>query len=41
MKPSAEIEVNIENKMQQQVKEHFDNQNIWVATELNKITKEL
>ena len=41
MKPSAEIEVNIENKMQQQVKEHFDNLNIWVATELNKITKEL
>lgn len=41
MKPSAEIEVNIENKMQQQVKEHFDNQNIWVGTELNKITKEL
>lgn len=41
MKPSAEIEVNIENKMQQQVKEHFDNQNIWVATELNRITKEL
>ena len=36
MKPSAEIEVNIENKMQQQVKEHFDNQNIWVATELTK-----
>ena len=41
MKPSAEIEVNIENKMQQQVKEHFDNLNIWVATELNKITKQL
>ena len=41
MKPSAEIEVNIENKMQQQVKEHFDNLNIWVGTELNKITKEL
>lgn len=41
MKPSAEIEVNIENKMQQQVKEYFDNLNIWVATELNKITKEL
>lgn len=41
MKPSAEIEVNIENKMQQRVKEHFDNLNIWVATELNKITKEL
>ena len=41
MKPSAEIEVNIENKMQQQVKEHFDNLNIWVATELNKVTKEL
>ena len=41
MKPSAEIEVNIENKMQQQVKEHFENLNIWVATELNKITKEL
>ena len=41
MKPSAEIEVNIENKMQQQVKEHFDNLNIWVATELNKRTKEL
>ena len=41
MKPSAEIEVNIENKIQQQVKEHFDNLNIWVATELNKITKEL
>ena len=41
MKPSAEIEVNIENKMQQQVKEHFDNLNIWVATELNIITKEL
>ena len=41
MKPSAEIEVNIENKMQQQANEHFDNLNIWVATELNKITKEL
>jgi hypothetical protein len=41
MKPSAEIEINIEQKIQDQTREYFESMDIWVLTELNKITKAL
>jgi hypothetical protein len=41
MKPSAEIEVGIEQKIQGQTSEYFKSMDVWVLTELNKITKAL
>ena len=41
MIPSAEIEINIEEKIHKQTEAHFNDVNIWVINKLNEITKSL
>lgn len=40
-KPSVEIEIGIEQKINEQTNDYFKNLNVWVLSELNYITKEL
>ena len=41
MIPSAEIEINIEEKIHKQTEAHFNDVNIWVINKLSEITKSL
>ena len=41
MIPSAEIEIDIEQKIHEQTEAHFGDINLWVINELNQITKSL